>query len=283
MFSSTTIFSVALLTTLTGLSSSALIDCQCGRSFVQSKILSGKSSLPKSFPWMAALVFKSSGKIFCGGSLINSQFILTAGHCMINQDINSFVVVLAETDSRLFSKSKSVFSVSSITTHPSFSGPPNYSNDLSLIQLDRPVDIVNSTDISTICLPQPGPTVFGSSLIIAGWGFLANGGPQPTKLQDAVVRQQSQTYCQTIYGASKFTLKHLCASGIREGVCNGDSGGPLMLNQKQQNIDKSFIIGVVSYGVTCGDARYPAVFTRTQLYLSWIFDVTKKIGDYCSK
>jgi trypsin len=229
---------------------------------------------------MTALVSKSTGKVFCGASLINSQFVLTAGHCMMNQNPGSFSVVVGETEAASFPSSSKIFLPLRIVNHPLFSGSPDYNNDLSLIQLNREINLVNSSDTTTVCLPRTTMTTFSSPFTVIGWGYIRNGGPQATKLLEASVRQQNQNYCQRTYGATKYTSRHICASGPdRQGVCNGDSGGPLILKQGQ----KSFLLATVSYGVTCGDSRYPAVFTRTQPYLPWIFSVTRNMGDYCSK
>ena len=49
------------------------------------RIVGGKPALPNEFPWMAALVYENSnGKslIFCGGSLISPNVILTVAHCL---------------------------------------------------------------------------------------------------------------------------------------------------------------------------------------------------------
>ncbi len=42
------------------------------------KVIGGKPSKPKSWPWQVHL---NDGGIICGGSLINNQWIVTAGHC----------------------------------------------------------------------------------------------------------------------------------------------------------------------------------------------------------
>ena len=61
------------------------------------------------------------------------------------------------------------------------------------------------------------------------------------------------------------------------GSCYGDSGGPLMSNFK----GKTFAIGIVSWGIKCGDPNTPGVYTRVDPYLSWIKENTKDSLD-CS-
>ncbi|XP_042208606.1 venom protease-like [Homarus americanus] len=50
----------------------------------------------------------------------------------------------------------------------------------------------------------------------------------------------------------------ICAGGSNKDTCNGDSGGPLMFN----NNGNYEVIGIVSFGVVCGESSYPGVFTR---------------------
>lgn len=45
------------------------------------RIVGGNSALRGSYPWQAAVVEKGTRKPFCGGSLINDKFVLTASHC----------------------------------------------------------------------------------------------------------------------------------------------------------------------------------------------------------
>ena len=53
--------------------------------------------------------------------------------------------------------------------------------------------------------------------------------------------------------------------------CGGDSGGPLMVKNKQSDkSDKTEVIGVLSNGVAECDSSKPAVFTRVSKYLDWI-------------
>ena len=47
------------------------------------------------YPWMVALV-NSKGDQFCGGTLVSSKYVISAAHCMFNQNgpigINQFQV-----------------------------------------------------------------------------------------------------------------------------------------------------------------------------------------------
>ncbi|CAG7829743.1 unnamed protein product, partial [Allacma fusca] len=36
------------------------------------------------FPWQAALVYRNTRIPFCGGTLLNNLYILTAAHCVLN-------------------------------------------------------------------------------------------------------------------------------------------------------------------------------------------------------
>lgn len=254
--------------------SDILLPCECGTSSISSRIFGGRSVPSASkFPWMAAIVDNIGNQVFCTGSLINNRYILTAAHCLLNRDESMIHVVLGESDITS-PASTSLYRVSRLFSHPSFTGLSSMQNDLALIELDRLV--VLSEKIKPICLPKAGPRYFGS-LAIAGWGLLSPNGVQPRILQEARVIQRSQSYCSNIYAGKYSYTDHICANGPSSGVCNGDSGGPLMYSSS----GKYFQVGIVSYGSSnCADSRFPAVFTRTSGYLEWIFS-TSTSGKYC--
>lgn len=50
----------------------------------------------------------------------------------------------------------------------------------------------------------------------------------------------------------------ICASAPGRDSCPGDSGGPLVRHNQ--------LAGIVSWGIRCGDIRYPGVYTDLQKY-----------------
>ena len=46
------------------------------------RIVGGVETEIHEYPWQAGLVTPGSKRVWCGGSIINDQWILTAAHCV---------------------------------------------------------------------------------------------------------------------------------------------------------------------------------------------------------
>ena len=77
--------------------------------------------------------------------------------------------------------------------------------------------------------------------------------------------------CQAAW-SSKINLQssQLCAEGeAGSQTCTGDSGGPLVTTV----IDRVFLVGVISFGVTICDSSRPAIFTKVEHYYEWLVGI----------
>ena len=56
--------------------------CNCGVVNDAQRIVGGTETAPNKYPWIVALWSTDGNYQFCGGSILNQKFILTAAHCV---------------------------------------------------------------------------------------------------------------------------------------------------------------------------------------------------------
>merc|ERR1719328_409339 len=112
-------------------------DCKCGLAKRVSRIVGGQEAEVNEYPWQAGLVSTGSTKPWCGGSLVNSKWVLTAAHCTAGENANSIQILLG--DHKTNKNDHVVFNVASINDHQSYdSQTTDY--DFSMIKLTTAVD-----------------------------------------------------------------------------------------------------------------------------------------------
>ncbi|XP_063048942.1 serine protease 33-like [Engraulis encrasicolus] len=238
----------------------------CGRPTLSSRIVGGQDSAEGNWPWQASL--QKNGQHFCGGSLINRQWILTAAHCFNSSDPSQITVHLGIKDLDVTGANEITRTVVQIILHPKYDDITN-NNDIALLQM---ISLVTLSDyIIPVCLPRRN-SVFhnGTDGWVTGWGDIGEGVslPYPRALQEVDVPVIGNRQCDCLYGSGSITSNMICAGYAAEGKdsCQGDSGGP-MVNQQNWVWIQS---GVVSFGYGCDRPGFPGVYTRVSRYQAWI-------------
>ncbi|KAK1905110.1 Hyaluronan-binding protein 2 [Dissostichus eleginoides] len=243
------------------------------------RIFGGLKVPPGAVPWQVSLQVKpkNSRQRFthtCGGVLIESCSVLTAGHCI--QSMKDMQVVLGSLSLNDEDPAEQVIKVEEAILHENYRETAQaVYNDIALLRLEGTDGVcANETQfVKTACLPD-GQLPDGMGCKISGWGSTEESKAGSDHLLEANVMLINQEKCaeSDIYG-SVLDDTMFCAGHLMGGVdsCQGDSGGPLTCEQNT----KSVVYGLVSWGDKCGRKNKPGVYTRVTHFLDWIESKTQ--------
>ncbi len=236
------------------------------------EIVGGTATTIGANPWQVSLQ-SSSGFHFCGGSIINANWILTAQHCVNDGGVISKPARI-EAGTTTLSGSGQVRSVAEVVVYPGYVDASK-GKDIALLRLSTPLDLSGASakaiPLLTAADATAGLTNTGVVSRVTGWGTLSSGGSSPDTLQTVDVNIVSNSSAQTSYPNETITADQLAAAAPGKDSCQGDSGGPLTVLKNGTRV----LAGVVSWGYGCADSRYPGMYARVSTYESWI---ASKIG-----
>uniref|UniRef100_A0A3B4TDV7 trypsin n=1 Tax=Seriola dumerili TaxID=41447 RepID=A0A3B4TDV7_SERDU len=192
------------------------------------KIVGGRECTPHSQPHQVSL---NSGYHFCGGSLVNEYWVVSAAHCYKSK----MDIVLGDHNRWFMDGNEQIIRASSVIPHP------NYESWLRA------------------CHHQPLCPCWHHvhSLWMGCDHELRN------KLQCLNIPILSKEDCDNSY-PGMITEAMFCAGYLEGGKdsCQGDSGGPVVCNGELQ--------GVVSWGFGCAEKNHPGVYAKTCIFTEWL-------------
>ncbi|XP_051987442.1 polyserase-2-like [Xyrauchen texanus] len=238
----------------------------CGIAPLNTRIVGGQDAPVGVWPWQVSL--HNTNGHFCGGSLINNEWVLTAAHCFQSTSTSGLTVYLGRQTQSGTNTNEISRTVSQIIKHPNYSSS-SYDNDVTLLHLSSPVTFTDY--IRPVCLAAADSTFFNRTASwVTGWGNIQTGVslPSPATLQEVQVPIVGNRQCKCLNGIQTITDNMICAGLIEGGKdsCQGDSGGPLVSKQGSVWIQS----GVVSFGEGCALPKFPGVYARVSQYQTWI-------------
>ncbi|XP_039432141.2 venom protease-like [Culex pipiens pallens] len=261
----------------------------CGLDNLGDRIYEGSKPEINQYPWAVALEYRNQEPpvVQCGGSLINTRYVVTAAHC-VNRNIlkEDLIARLGEYDlekdpdcerddrhGKHCNPNVIFAAIAEIKIHPLFR---RQRNDIALLKMQNALPENYYDHVQPICLPRSAKlqqNLFDHhNVTVVGWGTTETGSLSRYKMCANLVTISVQK-CKTELRRtrSKVNENHICAKSFdssKQDACRGDSGGPMMVS-----LDGNwYLIGVVDFGYVCGRTTLPGVYARVTSYMDWIED-----------
>ncbi|XP_059051607.1 trypsin, alkaline A-like [Achroia grisella] len=238
------------------------------------RVVGGAPTTIDKYPILAQLLLDTWGnqtyEQHCAGVILTSRHVISTAHCFQNNEQSSKDYTQPRywkirVGSTYRSRGGIIHSIKTIIPHHAFD-KYFYTNDIAVLVVSK--SFVFGSNIRQGTVIRHGVEVKPNSICtLLGWGSKQVDGPRLEQLQHASLYVIDQKVCASRYGTIKAVIADtmMCAGELNvAGVdaCFGDSGGPL--------IYKGLVVGLVSFGYSCGHHYYPGVYTKISRYTDWI-------------
>lgn len=242
----------------------------CPKNSKDSYLVTTFGSEPNEFPHMAQV--RTPG--FCGGTVYNKRYIITAAHCVVD-DFDGYLKPVANMTVTLTTgniqygnggdNSDQVYRVTEVIPHEEYSnlrsnpdrekGYIRQYNDIALLKLDRDIQFGNGIVRTLEIAPKDFvPENYATQVVVVGWGKTPKNF-EWTWLQKSNSKLRNDSACFDIFGGYWWTMDSgkdqlLCVGGIKDGVWSsilgrGDQGGPAICRNDNEH---PVLCGIASFG-----------------------------------
>ncbi|XP_052749974.1 chymotrypsin-1-like isoform X2 [Galleria mellonella] len=233
---------------------------------VQYKVLStihrvvGGYDAPIEFGKFHASLQNLTGHHVCGSAVVSKSHVVTAAHCVLGAE-PQYVKVVVGTNN--LDKGGLQYNAEAININEGYDGTSRV-NDIAIVKITGSFDLQHVTilDLDNNELSE------GDPVILTGFGAQEPNGESSRQMYALNLTVFCQETCRYAMRYSKEVVDSMFCTftQIGQGTCHGDSGGPLIKDNK--------LVGLVSWGIPCA-VGFPDVHTRISHYTEWIKEETK--------
>ncbi|XP_032309107.1 chymotrypsin-2 [Drosophila ananassae] len=188
------------------------------------------------------------------GTLFTARYVLTVAHCFPGKVKPEKLTIIAG-QNKLSDKNKGL-SVAAIHRHPNFSSL-TLRNDITVLRVKTPIQYNRFISYMSLCSKPLPLDKNGTEVLLVGWNVLNLSEP----LKSIHIDIDNQNQCRSKFPQLPAGVS--CAvSTEKEGICHGDSGSPLLIDEE--------VCGMVSGFRSCNNPRHPGLFTDVHFHRQFI-------------